>query len=216
MILYGSSMSPFVRKALAFAAEQGVRLEHRPLGLGAADEDFLRASPFRKIPALTDGDFAISDSSAIIHYLDALHPVAKLIPTEPRARARTIWFDEFGDTMLCAAGGKMFFNRIVAPRFLGREGDHAAADAAERDELPPLLDYLERVIPASGFLVEDRVTLADLAVATAFANLGHLGVGYDRWPRTKAYVDAILARPSFAATIASEKAFFARAQPATA
>lgn len=216
MILYGSSMSPFVRKVLAFAAEQGTELELKPMGLGSTDPDFLRASPFRKMPALTDGDFAISDSSAIIHYLDALHPEAKLIPTEPRARARTIWFDEFGDTMLCATGGKMFFNRIVSPRFLGREGDHAVADAAENNELPPLLDYLEGIIPASGFLVEDRLTLADLAVATAFANFDHLGLTFDRWRRTKAYVDAILARPSFAKSIASEKAFFARAEPATA
>ena len=108
MILYGSSMSPFVRKVLAFAAEQGTELELKPMGLGSTDPDFLRASPFRKMPALTDGDFAISDSSAIIHYLDALHPEAKLIPTEPRARARTIWFDEFGDRCCAQPAGRCF------------------------------------------------------------------------------------------------------------
>ena len=30
MILYGSSLSPFVRKVLAFAAEKGIELEARP------------------------------------------------------------------------------------------------------------------------------------------------------------------------------------------
>src|SRR3546814_14040293 len=71
----------------------------------------------------------------------------------------------------------MFFNRIVAPKFLGREGDLAAADVAEKDELPKLLAYLEGAIPASGFLVGDRLTLADLAVASPLMNLRHCGAG---------------------------------------
>ena len=48
--------------------------------------------------------------------------------------------------------------------------DPAVAEAAERDELPPVLDYLERAIPESGYLVEDRFTLADLAVAAALVS----------------------------------------------
>ena len=101
MILYGSSMSPFVRKVLAFAAEQGTEIELKASGLGSTDPDFLRASPFRKMPALTDGDYTLADSSAIVHYLDALDPAATLIPTEPRARGKTIWFDECFSTASC-------------------------------------------------------------------------------------------------------------------
>ena len=55
------------------------------------------------------------------------------------------------------------FNLVVAPRFLGREGDLQVADKAQAEELPPLLDYLERVMPDSGYLVDDRLTLADIA-----------------------------------------------------
>lgn len=210
MILYGSSLSPFVRKVLAFASEKGAELELRPVGIGSTDPDFLRASPFRKIPALVDGDYSLADSSAIIHYIDALRPDPNLIPTDPRARGLTIWFDEWSDTLLCSCGAKMFFNRIVAPRFLSREGNEAVADAAERDELPGLLDYLERTIPASGFLVEDRLTLADLAVASPFANFEHLRLSLERWPRVAAYAEAVLARPSFAHILARERAFFER------
>ena len=50
MILYGSSMSPYVRKVLAFAAEKGIELEHKPLGLGSDDPSFRAASPFGKSP----------------------------------------------------------------------------------------------------------------------------------------------------------------------
>jgi len=213
MIVYGSSLSPFVRKVLAFAAEKGIEVESRPVGLGSEDPEFREASPFGKIPGFRDGDFAISDSTAIIAYLDSVHPEPNLIPTEPKARARTIWYEEFADTILCACGAKMFFNRIVAPRFLGREGDLAAADCAEREELPKLLDYLERVIPESGFLVEDRLTLADIAVATPFANLRHLGVDLDgaRWPKVTAFAARMLERPSFKHYVDREAAFLQRA-----
>ncbi len=213
MIVYGSSMSPYVRKVLAFAAEKGMELELKPLGLGSDDPDFLAASPFKKIPGFRDGDFTISDSTAIITYLDAVQPEPNLIPLEPKARARTVWYEEFGDTILCACGGKMFFNRIVAPRFLGREGDLAMADAAERNELPSLLDYLEQVMPESGYLVEDRLTLADIAIASPFANLRHLGLdlGADRRPKLAAFVSAMLSRPSFKSYVDREAAFLERA-----
>ncbi|MDP8913695.1 MAG: glutathione S-transferase family protein [Pseudomonadota bacterium] len=213
MIVYGSSLSPYVRKVLAFAAEKGIEVESKPIALGEQDPAFREASPFGKMPGFRDGDFAIYDSSAIITYLEAIKPEPALIPAEPRARARTIWYDEFADTLLMGCGGKMFFNRVVAPRFLKREGDLAAADKAEREELPPFLDYLERVIPESGFLVEDRLTLADLSVASPFANFGHMGVTCDpaSHPRLKAYVESILARPSFKSWVDREAAFLARA-----
>lgn len=212
MIVYGASLSPFVRKVLAYGAEKGLELEHKPIGLGSDDPDFLASSPFRKIPGFSDGDFAISDSSAIIHYLEAKYPEPALIPAEPEARARTIWFDEFADTILCACGAKMFFNRIVAPRFLGREGDLETADKAEREELPPILDYLERTIPESGWLVGGGITLADIAVATAFANLRHLGIALDsdRYPKVAEFAERMLARPSFAGWVEREAAFLER------
>ncbi|HEY0165295.1 MAG TPA: glutathione S-transferase N-terminal domain-containing protein, partial [Sphingomicrobium sp.] len=54
MILYGSSLSPFVRKVLAFAAEKSIDLEVRPVGLADQTPDFRAASPFGKMPALVD------------------------------------------------------------------------------------------------------------------------------------------------------------------
>lgn len=212
MILFGSTISPFVRKVVAFAAEKGVEIDVQPVGMGDPNPDFRAASPFRKMPALKDGDYLLADSSAIVHYLEAKYPEPALIPADPQQRGRTVWFDEFADTLFGACGSKMFFNRVVAPRFMGRDGDLAAADKSEREELPPLLDYLEGVIPDSGYLVGDRLTLADLAVASPFANLGYMGVKVDeqRYPKVAAYVAAILARPSFAGSIARDNAFLQR------
>src|SRR4029079_11090237 len=92
-------------------------------------------------------------------------------------------------------------------------GDPEAARQAELNDLPPILDYLERTVPGDdGYLAVDRRTLADIAVAGPFANFRHTNtqVDPDRYPRTVAYVERILARPSFAPWIARETAFLAR------
>lgn len=211
MKVFGNTMSPFVRKTMAFAAEKGIEVELIQAGMGQGPDEFKQASPFGKMPGFQDGDFLISDSTAIITYLEAIKPQPNLIPADPRSRARAVWYEEFADTIVGACVGKVFFNRIVAPAFLGRPGDLAVADEAQAVEFPKLVDYLERVVPASGFLVEDRITLADIAVASPFANLGHAScpINAATHPKAAAYIDAILARPSYAGIIAKEKAIIA-------
>jgi glutathione S-transferase len=109
---------------------------------------------------------------------------------------------------MMAAGRAIFGQRFVRPRVLKMECDHAAADTAERELMPPILAYLETAIPASGFLVDDRLTLADIAVASPLATLGCIGVTVNAstYPRLAAWVAAMHARPSFAAIIARDRA----------
>lgn len=206
MKLFGAPVSPFVRKVMVTIAEKGLDVELVPIGLGDPNPEFIACSPFRKMPGFVDGDFKISDSTAIITYLEAKYPEPAMLPADPADRARTIWFEEFADTMMGASGGKVFFNRIVAPKFLGREGDEEAAKLGEQ-ELGPMRDYLEGVIPASGFLVADRLTLADIAVASVFVNLAHVGLHPDATthPKLAAFVTTMHARPSFAPWIARER-----------
>lgn len=205
MIIHGARPSPFVRKVIVYAAEKGIDVEVQPAGFGRGAEGYFKGSPFGKIPALEDGDFLLCDSTAIITYMDALRPGTEMIPAEPKARARTIWYEEFGDTVVQPAGAKIFFNRVVA-RALKAPQDLVAADKAEADEMPRLYDYIEGVLPDSGWLVEDRFTLADLAAACPIINVAYCSDGLDaaRWPRVAAWVDAVKARPSVAAALAEE------------
>jgi glutathione S-transferase len=207
MILYGAPVSPFVRKVLVYAAIRGIEIELVPVGLGDPNPDFVAASPFKKMPALKDGDFSISDSSAIIAYLEAKHAADPLIPAEAKDRARVIWFEEFADSILTGAAGPIFFNRVVAPKFMGREGDLEAADKAEKEALPPILDYLEGVIPASGFLVGGKLSLADIAVASPFVNAAHCNVIPDaaKYPKLTAFISMMNAQPGFAQWIPRER-----------
>ncbi|NWK98067.1 glutathione S-transferase [Sphingobium lactosutens] len=211
MIIHGARPSPFVRKVIVFAAEKGIAIEVKPAGFGRGDPAFMRASPFGKMPALEDGDFLISDSTAIITYMDALLPAPNLIPTEPKARARTIWYEEFGDTIAQAAGAQLFFNRVVG-KALKLPHDPALADVAEAEKMPPLYDYLESVLPDSGWLVEDRFTLADIAAACPLINVCYCsgGLTAERWPRVAAWLDRVRARPSFAEALAQEAAVLAK------
>ena len=206
MIIYGARPSPFVRKVIIFAAEKGLTFEVRPGGFGQGGDAFVSASPFGKIPAFQDGDFLISDSSAIITYMDSVQPEPNLIPLEPKARARTIWYEEFGDTIVQAVGAQIFFNRMVAP-LLDLPQDLDAAAHAETEKLPPLLNYLEAALPDGGFLVEDRLTLADIAVACPIINVTYCSrlLAEGHWPKIKAWMARLKERPSFADALAEEE-----------
>jgi glutathione S-transferase len=212
MKLYGSPVSPFVRKVLVYADVKGIALELVPVGLADPNPEFAQTSPFRKIPGFSDGDFKISDSTAIVTYLEAKHPSPPMLGDTPEERARIMWYDEFADTIFTPATGPAFFHRIVAPKFLGQEPDHAAADKAEHESTPPMLDYLESVIPASGYLVGDRLTLADISVACPFVNADHAGIKIDagKYPKITKWLAGILALNGFATWVAREKKMLGR------
>jgi glutathione S-transferase len=201
MILYGTPVSPFVRKILAYLAERNMAVEVVPVGIGDPNPDYAAVSPFKKMPAIKDGDFGISDSSAILAYLEAKYPGSGLMPDDAEGKARVAWFDEFADTMLVAAGGKIFFNRVVAPKFLGMDGDEAAAKQGEA-ELPQLYAYLESIMDGSAYLVGGAFSIADIAVATALGNLVPMGLGPNatEYPKAAAWLETTHARPSIAAS----------------
>ncbi len=198
MIVFGSSLSPFVRKVLAFAREKGLAFEHRPVSFQDQSAEFRACSPLGKIPALADGDYRLADSSAICHYLERKFPQPALLPQGAEELGRVLWFEEFNDTVLVPAMGKVFFNLFVRPKYLGQQPDMAVVEQALSKELPPLFDYLEKQI-AGPFLVGESVSLADIALYCPFVNLKLAGHPLDasRWPKLGAYLTGLLARPAF-------------------
>jgi glutathione S-transferase len=207
MILFGSSVSPFTRKVLMYAAEKGITLENRPLSPHADNPEFMAASPLGRIPALQDGDYTLADSTAIINYLEAKYPQNPLIPAEPKARGKAIWFEEYADTVMSSVGSTIFLNRVVMPKFLGMPGNLALADEAAEKQVPPLFTYLEKVAPAQGFLVGDALTVGDIAVTCMLINLNHGGVTIDagKYPHLAAYYEQLTARPSVKGLIDLER-----------
>jgi glutathione S-transferase len=207
MQVFGALLSPYVRKVCLVAEEKGIDYELVLSSPHGSHPDFLAASPFGKIPAIKDGDYSLSDSSAIVAYLDAKHPSVAVLPAEPCARGKTMWFDEFADTILAASGLKVVFNRLVAPKLLKLPYDEARALEGEA-ELPAIYDYLERVAPESGWLVGEDFTLGDISVASVLRTVTAVGVEPkpDRYPRINAWYDRVRARPAWQKIAAIEDA----------
>ena len=212
MIVYGSSLSPFVRKVLVVCAEKGLAVDNQVFGPGVPPTpEFMEASPFGKIPALRDGGYTLADSTAIALYLDAKHPQPKLVPEDAQARGKVMWFDELADTVVFATGVKIFFNRVVGP--LTRQAfDVGVAERAEAEEMPEQLAYLERVAPEAGWLVGEDFTLADISIGAPFVNFALAGgrVCGETYPRLCAYLKRVHDRPSFKPLVESNHAFVER------
>jgi len=94
----------------------------------------------------------LADSTAICHYLERRHPMPALFPSTAEDYGRMVWFEEFSDTVLVPAAGKVFFNLVVKPRFFKQPADMAVVDKALADDLPPLFDYLEGASTLEDFL----------------------------------------------------------------
>jgi len=208
--VFGANASPFVRKVRVVLAEKGLDYELIPVFPGPqAPPDFRVHSPLGKIPYFRDGDRTLADSSVISAYLERVHPTPALYPADPHDYARALWFEEYADGgMVPVIGPKIFFKKVVAPRFFGQPCNEAEVAEAIATDVPPFCDYLEGQL-AGDFFVGDGLTIGDVAVASVFVNLRHAGVDVDaaRWPKLAAFVQRMRARPSFAPLIVEEEGF---------
>ena len=211
MKVYGFPISPFVRKVHLVAAEKGIAVELALSNPADPAAEFLAASPFRKIPALIDGDFTLCDSTAIVTYFEALQPEPSMTPGDAKAKAKAIWFEEFADTILIASGGKVLFNRFVSPKLMGKPGDEAMAEQGLK-ELEPILAYLESQC-GDGWLAGDDFSIGDIAVAATLRSLGYIDLDPNpaTHPRTAAWYERVKARPSWSKVAALEDKIVGRA-----
>ena len=206
--LYGAGLSPFVRKVRVLLAEKNVAYDHDPVVPFNVSAEYKQISPLGKIPAWKDERGPLSDSSIICQYLEKRHPTPALYPSDPYECARALWFEEYADSAIVGvAGAKIFFARVVGPRFFNQPTDEAAVAKAINEDLPPLFDYLESQL-AGDWLVGKDFSIADIGVGTQFANLRLAGVSVDaaRWPKLARYVARVHERPSFRALIDEDRA----------
>jgi glutathione S-transferase len=204
--IIGSYVSPYVRKVLACLNLKGVAYRIDPITPFFGGDEFERLSPLRRIPVLIDGDFSVSDSTVICTYVDEAYPGHPLLPTSPKDRARALWLEEFADTRLgdIFIWG-LFYPKIVHPLVWGEPGEQQRIDKSLEEDIPNALDYLERELPAEGFLFGE-IGLADIAIASFFRNAAYAGFEPDpkRWPRTAAFVERTLAHPAIASLLPFE------------
>ena len=204
--LHGVGLSPFVRKARVALAEKNIQYEHIQQVPFGQPPEYFKISPLGKIPCLTEGDWALPDSSCIIAYLERTHPEPALYPSDPKEFGRALWYEEYSDTTLVNALTTVFFQRFVRPNFFKQEPDDEIIQKALSEEIPPILDYLEGEIGDRAFLVGAHFSIADIAATSPFVNFAHGKEKVDagRWPKVAAYVERIHSRPSYKAIIEEE------------
>jgi glutathione S-transferase len=200
-----------VRKVRVALAEKGLDYELRPMFPLNVPAEYRKLSPLGKIPAFEEDGRALCDSSVICAYLERSHPEPALYPSDPYEFARALWFEEYGDSVLAqTVGGGLFFQKIVAPRFLQRPTDQAVIDKTLTQDLPPLFDYLEGQVQAREVIAGTRFSIGDIGICTHLVNMQHAGYEVDakRWPKLARYAAHILARPSFRTLIEEEAPLF--------
>jgi glutathione S-transferase len=83
--------SPYALSVYVSLKQKDIPFELHTVDLDAGANrapDYAATSLTQRVPTLVDGDFSLSESSAITEYLDDMYPGAALYPRDPKARAR--------------------------------------------------------------------------------------------------------------------------------
>lgn len=83
--------SPYAMSVFVALREKSLAFDTITLDLDAAQQhaaDFAQLSLTQRVPTLVEGDFALSESSAITEYLEQAYPETPLYPADPKQRAR--------------------------------------------------------------------------------------------------------------------------------
>ncbi len=196
MKLYGSLTSPYVRKVRACAKEQDINIEFIAEGPSDAAGNVARLNPLGKVPVLVldDGE-VLFDSPMIVDYLDNLGG-QRLIPQTGELRWKAQRWHALAQGVLDAVVTRLLEGRRAAdkqePKVIARqEGKVAAA-----------LAYAEAQMPNGMYLLDERLTIADIAwaVALEYIDLRYAHDWRGAHPRQAAWLASIKDRPSLAAT----------------
>jgi glutathione S-transferase len=203
MLLIGMFDSPYVRRVAISMRRLGLPFEHRNWSVGT-DFDRIRGySPLGRVPVLVleDGTTLV-ESAAILDALDDMAgPSRALLPATGTSRREALRLMSLG---IAAAekAREVIYERMVRPP----EKFHEPWVARCRDQMHGALGVLEQACVRrgpSGWLVEDRLTQADITVASMCTFLAESMGIFDeptKYPLLRDHDRQCEALPEFAAT----------------
>jgi glutathione S-transferase len=177
MKLYYHPASTTSRPLMLFVAESGLDVQMQVVDLFSGEhmqDAYGALNPNRLVPMLEDGDFRLTESSAILKYL-ADKSGSKLYPADLQQRARVNERMDWVNTQLC----RELAYGLVYPQILPlhkRRSDEAQAATLEwsRSRAQGWLAVLDKHVLGSGhYLCGDAMSIADI-FAAPFVTLAEL------------------------------------------
>jgi maleylacetoacetate isomerase/maleylpyruvate isomerase len=194
---FRSSASFRVRIALQL---KGLAYEYVPVHIARGDHkkaDYLAIAPDTLVPVLeTDDGARLSQSMAIIEYLDETHPEPALLPRDPLGRARV---RALAQSIACEIHP---VNNLRILKYLVREMkvDEEAKNTWYRHWCREGLTAFERQLeqlPAATYCHGDTPSLADCCLVPQIFNARRFDVDFSGLPRTMAAFDACMKLDAF-------------------
>ena len=195
---FRSSASYRVRIALAL---KGLDYAYLPVHLAKSEhlgESYGAVSASRLVPLLRDGEQALTQSLAIIEYLDETHPQPPLLPGTPadRARVRSLALD-----IACEIHP---LNNLRVLRYLVRDLQVSEDDKNRwyRHWVETGLEVVERQLAAApaAFCHGSTPTLADCCLVPQIFNAQRLECRLNHVPHVMRVFDTCMALPAFEQT----------------
>ena len=196
---FRSSASYRVRIALAF---KGLDYEYRPVHLLEKEhltDGYAALSPARLVPTLDDGGALLTQSLAIIEYLEETHPEPPMLPRDAlgRARVRSIAMD-----IACEIHP---LNNLRVLRYLVKDLALSEDDKNRwyRHWVETGLETLERRLadPRTGrYCHGDTPTLADITLVPQIFNAQRLACRLDHVPKVMRVFEACMQHAAFEST----------------
>jgi glutathione S-transferase len=204
-ILFGAAYSVYVRAVRLALHEKSAAYDLVDIDVFAPTgppPDWLSRHPFGRIPAFEHAGFRLFESTAIERYVDAAFDGPKLQPADPRDQARMNQAISILDGYCYRTlVWDIYVERVRAPMRGGVPDEARIAAALPRAET--CLRALAELGEPGPWLAGPALTLADLHAAPMFVYFRQAPEGaaaIARHHRIAAWLDAMMVRPSLAAT----------------
>ena len=202
MKLYYHPISTTSRPVMLFAAESGITLEMQVVDLFTGEHvqpPYAALNPNKLIPTLQDGDFLLTENSAILKYLaDKIDSPA--YPKDLQKRARVNERMDWTSTQLCSD----LVYALVYPQIFDshkRRSDEAQAATLARgkERAQTWLAVLDKNILGSdnAYLCGDAITIADYHAASYVALTEVIGSDLSAYPNVKRWLGRMKALKSW-------------------